>query len=227
MCLLESILFVGSHETKLSSTNRFPTSFDPRFDLSDLYPVSIDLLKSIPIKFLSSSFTLTSRTEKRKGQRRTKSCLAWWYNFATLPASAGGGTRTPCSCALRISLRASFTAATTTGPSSFGGIVTRGGGVDFMADTSGDLWAEGEVDLSGAGLRSGLDFRGVGIGSGRMELGRVEFEVLVVFVERGYIWQRFKGNVCLLYCGQNGGLSKDCLLKHTIEQSHYGQLYEA
>lgn len=33
--LLESILFVGSHETKFSSTDRFPTSLHPRLDLSD------------------------------------------------------------------------------------------------------------------------------------------------------------------------------------------------
>ena len=67
MRLLESILFVGSHETKLSSTNRFPTSLDPRLYLSNLYPVSIDLLKSIPIKFLPSTFTLASHTENERG----------------------------------------------------------------------------------------------------------------------------------------------------------------
>ena len=85
VCLLESILFVGSHETKLSSTYRFPTGFDPCFDLSDLYPVSIDLLKSIPIKFLSPSFTLASHTEKKKGATTHEKLLGLMIQFRNPP----------------------------------------------------------------------------------------------------------------------------------------------
>ena len=69
--------------------------------------------------------------------------------------------------------------------------MTRGSGADFsgrVEDTSIDLWAGGGLDLSGAGLRSTFDLRGVGVGSGRMELDCVESEVLA-FVERGYIWR--------------------------------------
>ena len=66
--------------------------------------------------------------------------------------------------------------------------MTRGSGADFsgrVEDTSKALWAGGGLDLSGAGLRSTLDLRGVGVCSGRIELVCVEFEVLA-FVERGY-----------------------------------------
>ena len=95
--------------------------------------------------------------------------------------------------------------------------MTSGGGLDFggrAEDMSEDFGAEGkddlsgdfgtgkEVDLIGAGLRSTLDLRGVGVGSGRMELGCV-----VVFVESGDML-RCEAHVCLLYYSQYTELSR-------------------
>lgn len=88
--------------------------------------------------------------------------------------------------------------AVTASPSSLGGVVTSGGRADSGVNAEefegvggglGVVETEGpRVDLSGAGLRSTLDLRGVGVGSGGIELDRAELVVLGL-VESSLLWR--------------------------------------